>query len=163
MLLLAQDNECTGDAFSSIPDSMFYTAVFLAGEWAETDFTWPGKILCMFLCVMGIALFAIPVGTVFEAFQDVLQEVHTEGEKEGEGGVELTEAAGTGAAGLQGEAARTLDGDMIEAGEFFRSTCCGLAFGFPSRRSVLSRVELLGERWVDPFETTDSSQGRAGV
>lgn len=31
--------------------------------------------MCMFLCVMGIALFAIPVGTVFEAFQDVLQEV----------------------------------------------------------------------------------------
>lgn len=57
---------------------MFYVAVFLAGEWSEIDFTWPGKILCCVLCVMGIALFAIPVGTVFEAFQDVLQEVHGE-------------------------------------------------------------------------------------
>lgn len=68
---------------------MFYTAVFLAGEWAQTDFTWPGKILCCALCVMGIALFAIPVGTVFEAFQDVLQEVNVEDDDdpEGEGGV----------------------------------------------------------------------------
>lgn len=55
---------------------MFYTAVFLGGEWAQVDFTWPGKILCCILCIMGIALFAIPVGTVFEAFQDVLQEVN---------------------------------------------------------------------------------------
>lgn len=46
------------------------------------DFTWPGKILCCALCVMGIALFAIPVGTVFEAFQDVLQEVNTAEESE---------------------------------------------------------------------------------
>lgn len=77
-----KDNECTGDAFSSIPDAMFYTAVFLNGEWAKTDFTWPGKILCCILCVMGIALFAIPVGTVFEAFQDVLQEVNCPEEDE---------------------------------------------------------------------------------
>lgn len=64
---------------------MFYTAVFLAGEWAKSDFTWAGKILCLILCVMGIALFAIPVGTVFEAFQDVLQEVNG-GEEEEDAG-----------------------------------------------------------------------------
>lgn len=63
---------------------MFYIAIFLGGEWGQIDFTWPGKILCCALCVMGIALFAIPVGTVFEAFQDVLQEVHTEEEEEEE-------------------------------------------------------------------------------
>ena len=39
-----------------------------------------GKILCCALCVMGIALFTIPVGTVFEAFQDVLQEVNDSAE-----------------------------------------------------------------------------------
>ena len=82
MFVFAKDNECTGDAFSSIPNAMFYIAIFLGGEWGQIDFTWPGKILCCALCVMGIALFAIPVGTVFEAFQDVLQEVHTEEEEE---------------------------------------------------------------------------------
>ena len=61
---------------------MYYVAVFLAGEWGKMDFTWPGKILCCVLCVMGIALFAIPVGTVFEAFQDVLEEVNTSEEEE---------------------------------------------------------------------------------
>lgn len=81
-MLPPQDNECTGAAFSSIPDAMFYTAIFLGGEWAQVDFTWPGKVLCCALCVMGIALFAIPVGTVFEAFQDVLQEVNDEEEEE---------------------------------------------------------------------------------
>lgn len=59
---------------------MYYVAVFLGGEWATIDFTWPGIILCCALCVMGIALFAIPVGTVFEAFQDVLQEVNDSAE-----------------------------------------------------------------------------------
>ncbi|CAM9142714.1 unnamed protein product [Ascophyllum nodosum] len=79
--LFEKNNECTGDAFKSIPDAMYYVAVFLAGEWGKMDFTWPGKILCCVLCVMGIALFAIPVGTVFEAFQDVLEEVNTSEEE----------------------------------------------------------------------------------
>ncbi|CAN0494324.1 unnamed protein product, partial [Ectocarpus sp. 12 AP-2014] len=77
-----QDNMCTGEAFSSIPDAMFYTAVFLGGEWSEIDFTWAGKVLCCLLCVFGIVLFGIPVGTVFEAFQDVMQEVNEEEEED---------------------------------------------------------------------------------
>ena len=40
----------------------------------QIDFTVPGKILCCFFCVVGIALFAIPIGTLFEAFGDVLAE-----------------------------------------------------------------------------------------
>lgn len=56
-----QENMCTGEAFSSIPDAMFYTAVFLGGEWSEVDFTWAGKVLCCVLCVFGIVLFGIPV------------------------------------------------------------------------------------------------------
>ncbi|CAN0401224.1 unnamed protein product, partial [Scytosiphon promiscuus] len=48
---LSQDNGCTGEAFSSIPDAMYYTAIFLGGEWADIDFTWPGKVLCCVLCV----------------------------------------------------------------------------------------------------------------
>lgn len=91
---------------------MFYTAVFLAGEWSQTDFTWPGKILCMFLCVMGIALFAIPVGTVFEAFQDVLQEVSNEDEGEG---VELTREAVT--SGNSEDAASGFGSFTVDIGE----------------------------------------------
>lgn len=59
--------------FASIPDSMYITAVFLAGEWACVDFTIPGKLLCMALCLVGIAIYAIPVGTLFEGFGAVLE------------------------------------------------------------------------------------------
>lgn len=82
---------------------MFYTAIFLGGEWAQFDFTWPGKILCCVLCIVGIALFAIPVGTVFEGFQEVLEELyceeeHEEGVQEGkkEGREEEGEGRGNG-------------------------------------------------------------------
>lgn len=46
-----------------------------AGEWGQIDFTPGGKVLCCLFCVLGIALFAIPVGTIFEAFGDVLAEL----------------------------------------------------------------------------------------
>lgn len=50
---------------------MFYTAIFLGGEWAEIDFTWPGKVLCCVLCVFGIVLFGIPVRVLLVAFRYV--------------------------------------------------------------------------------------------
>lgn len=37
-----------------------------------TDFTWPGKILCILFCYVGIALYAIPAGTLFDKFGGVL-------------------------------------------------------------------------------------------
>jgi hypothetical protein len=36
------------------------------------DFTWPGRLVCLFLCVVGIALYAIPIGTLFDSFGTVL-------------------------------------------------------------------------------------------
>jgi hypothetical protein len=36
------------------------------------DFTWPGRLVCLFFCVLGIALYAIPVGTLFDSFGAVL-------------------------------------------------------------------------------------------
>jgi Ion transport protein len=63
---------CTQKAFTNMPDSLYYTAVFLGGEWGVIDFTWPGRMVCLFLCVMGIGLYAIPVGTLFDSFGAVL-------------------------------------------------------------------------------------------
>ena len=37
-----------------------------------TDFTLPGRILCILFCYVGIALYAIPAGTLFEKFGAVL-------------------------------------------------------------------------------------------
>ncbi len=63
---------CTQAAFTNMPNSLFFTAVFLVGEWGLIDFTWPGRFVCMFLCVVGIALYAIPTGTLFDSFGAVL-------------------------------------------------------------------------------------------
>ena len=52
--------------------SMYYTAVILGGEWAKVDFSIPGKIVCCFAAVFGVALFSIPMGFLFDAFSEVL-------------------------------------------------------------------------------------------
>jgi len=63
---------CSQAAFTNMPNTMFYVAVFLGGDWGFVDFTWQGKLVCMFLCIAGIALYAIPVGTLFDSFGAVL-------------------------------------------------------------------------------------------
>ncbi len=95
---------CSQSAFTNMPNTMFYVAVFLGGDWgfvgtsfpmlavfvinvlsriyfsltqtpmilSRSDFTWPGKLVCMFLCVAGIALYSVPVGTLFDSFGAVL-------------------------------------------------------------------------------------------
>jgi hypothetical protein len=72
---------CHQVSFTSMPNALFYTAVFLGGEWGVVDFTWPGRLVCLFLCVVGIALYAIPVGTLFDSFGAVLGLVEEEEEK----------------------------------------------------------------------------------
>jgi len=66
---LENGNEALGGALDSIPSALHYTAIFLGGEWALVDFTPLGKLLCVFYCFLGIAIFAIPVGSFFEAFE----------------------------------------------------------------------------------------------
>eukprot|EP01047_Picozoa_sp_COSAG01_P058122 COSAG01_NODE_6806_length_3488_cov_26.281499_3_plen_132_part_00 len=80
------DDEFGNNAFQNIPSAMYYVAVFLVGEWGVVDFGVPlngpgedlggsaaspaGKVLCMLLVVVGIALygeslsFLHPVSTV---------------------------------------------------------------------------------------------------
>eukprot|EP00933_Yihiella_yeosuensis_P042821 TRINITY_DN37486_c0_g1_i1.p1 TRINITY_DN37486_c0_g1~~TRINITY_DN37486_c0_g1_i1.p1 ORF type:complete len:431 (-),score=73.90 TRINITY_DN37486_c0_g1_i1:131-1258(-) len=80
-----KDNPRMGDNFKDLPSSMFFTVVFLGGEWAMIDFTPGGQIVCVIYCVMGIGLYGIPVGAVFEAFSDVLEDDNDEEDGEGDG------------------------------------------------------------------------------
>jgi len=75
---------CNQAAFTNMPNSLYFTAVFLVGEWGLVDFTWPGRFVCMFLCVVGIALYAIPTGTLFDSFGAVLGMGDDEEEEEDE-------------------------------------------------------------------------------
>jgi hypothetical protein len=83
---------CKQAAFTNMPNTMFYVAVFLGGDWGFVDFTWKGKIVCMFLCIAGIAMYAIPVGTLFDSFGAVIglntDPEETE-EEDGEGNTEI--------------------------------------------------------------------------
>jgi len=59
---------CSQAFFTHMPNTMYYVAVFLGGDWGVVDFTWQGKFVCMFLCIAGIALYSIPVGALFDSF-----------------------------------------------------------------------------------------------
>ncbi len=73
--LFERNNECVSDAFSSIPSSMYYVAIFLGGEWGQVDFnTIGGKLMCILTVVLGIGLYGLPVGSIFESFSEVLAE-----------------------------------------------------------------------------------------
>ena len=77
---------CSQKAFVDMPNALYYTAVFLGGEWGVVDFTWPGRMVCLFLCVVGIALYAIPIGTLFDSFGAVLGMGGDDDEEEDDGG-----------------------------------------------------------------------------
>merc|ERR1719473_2204468 len=52
---------------------MYWTSIFLVGEWAIIDFSeGAGSRLCIFYCVFGIMVFAIPVGVIGEALHSTL-------------------------------------------------------------------------------------------
>jgi hypothetical protein len=65
---------------------LYLTAVFLGGEWGVVDFTYAGRFVCLFFCVLGIALYAIPIGTLFDSFGAVLGMDGGGEEEEEEGG-----------------------------------------------------------------------------
>ena len=62
--------------FLSIVDALYYNAIFLAGEWSSVDFTPLGSVLSTVMALVGVALFSIPVGVLFEGFQGMLTEQH---------------------------------------------------------------------------------------
>jgi hypothetical protein len=62
------------ETIANIPQALFYTAVFLGGEWALCDFGYAGKVLCVLFCVIGIALFGTFVGFLADSFGEVLEE-----------------------------------------------------------------------------------------
>jgi hypothetical protein len=83
------DGMCEQTAFANMADSLYYVAVFGGGEWGVVDFTWGGRIVCVFLCVVGIAIYAIPVGSLFDSFGAVIGLVEDEEEEaDGDGGGE---------------------------------------------------------------------------
>jgi hypothetical protein len=69
------ENSWAGPArqeFTSIPATMYWTSWFLLGEWPLIDFSPLGSIVCVFCCLWGMMLFAIPLGIIVEGVQSAL-------------------------------------------------------------------------------------------
>jgi len=96
-----QSLEGVRDAFDSVPSSLYFLAVFLGGEWGLTDFSVPGKLLCMSLVLIGIELYALPISVLFDAFQDVLDD-----DTDAAGGLDEEQGAQRRPQGLLAQAVR---------------------------------------------------------
>jgi len=76
--------QCEQKVFTNMPNTLYLTAVFLGGEWGIVDFTWPGRLVCLFLCVCGIGLYAIPIGALFDSFGAILGMADDEDDEDAE-------------------------------------------------------------------------------
>ena len=46
------------------------------------EISWGGRMVCLFLCVVGIGLYAIPTGALFDAFGALVMEEEDDDEEE---------------------------------------------------------------------------------
>lgn len=97
----------TAESMQSIPEAMYWCCIYLTGEWANVDFTFAASRLCIFFVAFGVAVFAMPVGIIVEAFQSTIQTVARE-ELDTQALMEMIESE-AGAAGLQGCTIQHLD------------------------------------------------------
>jgi hypothetical protein len=79
---LEKDNKALGGAFENIPNALYFTAIFLSGEWGQVDFSPLGKVLCTFLVIAGIGLYAIPVAALSDELTELLAANKEDKEKE---------------------------------------------------------------------------------
>ena len=77
-----KENPRQDGAFKDLPSSMYYAGIFLGGEWGKIDFTPAGSVVLVWYASCGIAVFSLPVGSLFEAFGDVLEEASKDAEEE---------------------------------------------------------------------------------
>jgi hypothetical protein len=63
---------------SSIPNALYWTSIFLVGEWSIVDFSTSGSRLCIFFCIFGKMVCAIPLGIVQEALLTTMLKVDQE-------------------------------------------------------------------------------------
>jgi hypothetical protein len=77
LLYIFENTEVRQTPFVDVPNSLYYVSIFLGGEWGYVDFhSLVGKAVCIFLCIGGIAIFAVPVGILFAGFEDALNHHH---------------------------------------------------------------------------------------
>eukprot|EP00397_Hematodinium_sp_SG-2012_P000881 GEMP01000882.1.p1 GENE.GEMP01000882.1~~GEMP01000882.1.p1 ORF type:complete len:1405 (+),score=241.47 GEMP01000882.1:321-4535(+) len=59
--------------FTSLPSSMYFSAIFLFGEWTFINFTTLGNVVCCIYCLFGLTVFSIPMGGIFESLGNAME------------------------------------------------------------------------------------------
>eukprot|EP00927_Polykrikos_kofoidii_P058068 TRINITY_DN5237_c1_g1_i1.p1 TRINITY_DN5237_c1_g1~~TRINITY_DN5237_c1_g1_i1.p1 ORF type:complete len:1397 (+),score=167.03 TRINITY_DN5237_c1_g1_i1:77-4267(+) len=62
-----------GIGLTSMSSTMYYTSIFMLGEWCQTDFSFAGALLCMSYCILGVALSAMPIAAMTDALTAVIE------------------------------------------------------------------------------------------
>lgn len=64
---------------SAMPETLYWTSIYIIGEWANVDFSpGAGSRMCIFYCLFGVAVFAVPVALMMEAVDTTLNSIHEE-------------------------------------------------------------------------------------
>jgi len=72
--LTESDNPLMHGAFDNMPNALFYMAIIMGGEWIRVDFTLQGRIIGVFMCLIGIAVYSIPVSILSAGFEQLATE-----------------------------------------------------------------------------------------
>lgn len=63
----------------AMPETLYWTSIYILGEWANVDFSpGAGSRMCIFYCLFGVAVFAVPVGLMMEAVEATLTSIADE-------------------------------------------------------------------------------------
>eukprot|EP00927_Polykrikos_kofoidii_P029450 TRINITY_DN25476_c0_g1_i1.p1 TRINITY_DN25476_c0_g1~~TRINITY_DN25476_c0_g1_i1.p1 ORF type:complete len:1401 (-),score=153.16 TRINITY_DN25476_c0_g1_i1:142-4344(-) len=68
---LAEVNSDIG--FNCIPSTLYYTFIFLFGEWCKFDFTPMGRVLSIVYAILGLAIASMPTGAIADALTVLIE------------------------------------------------------------------------------------------
>ncbi|HSK46850.1 MAG TPA: ion transporter [Coriobacteriia bacterium] len=85
-LMYFAEHEAQPEAFSTLPEALWWSTMMMTGEFAVSPVTPFGRLLGMAIAMLGVGLFALPAGIIASGF---LEELQDEEREEGRGGGRL--------------------------------------------------------------------------
>jgi hypothetical protein len=68
------NNQYEAENMSTMPDAMYWTSIFIIGEWANVDFgEGAGSRVCIITCLITVGIASIPVAIIADAVQQSIE------------------------------------------------------------------------------------------
>lgn len=83
-LMYFAENEAQPEYFATLPDALWRSTMMMTGEFGVQPVTLLGRILGMFVAILGVGLFALPAGIIASGFLEQLAERTARQEAAGE-------------------------------------------------------------------------------